>query len=156
MYIHRSHLTVVVGLCLILACTLAPVSVFAKDYTVFYYDASGVLLQIEKLAEEATGNRHLVDIDESRLAVPMLSSLDVPLIDGSDIMMSKSATLAVYYMHKGEPAGNAQDVPASPVFVEYLQFVGDRSFVECIGVNNDDPCSFPQRCHCPQPRCCCY
>ena len=131
----------------------------AGKYRAFYYDAQYRLLQVEEVPEGEFDSRHKVEVDNSVMAIPLLTAGDVPLITGVDIPMSRFAVLAVYYTYDqsgSPPTPGAEDVPSLPVAVEYLGFVKDRTIATCAPRDNTDPCKFPKRCHCMTTTCCCY
>ena len=156
--LRLSHfrLPIFLSVLLMLFCQLLPAGVYAQAFQAFYYDAQGVLLQVESVPNREMANRKLVDPDEAMMLIPMLNKKIFPLVSGNNLNMSKLAAIAVYYTYEGDPQDGDVDVPARPVKVEYLQFVGKRTLAKCLPRDSNDACLFPKRCHCTFGSCCCY
>jgi hypothetical protein len=154
-YCKQIVLSVIFTLCLPLFTT----SAHADQFQAFYYDAQGLLLQVEAVRNQDLTGRKLVDINNSLMVVPMLTERVVPLLSGINLPMSKFATLAVYYTYDNPAtprATGSKDVQARPTKVEYLGFVGARTIARCVARDPNQPCLFPKRCHCMIGTCCCY
>lgn len=146
-------MSAVLALC---AAMLSP-DANAGIYRAFYYDDDGLLLQVEDVPDGEYTSRKLVDVDSSLMAIPMLTNNVRPLITGANILMSRFATIAVYYTYANpRPGDGTPNVIARPAKIEYLGFVKERTIKLCVARAPDAPCQFPKRCHCMTTSCCCY
>jgi hypothetical protein len=139
-----------------LAPALYPASAQAADkYRAFYYNDKGELLQVEQVPDSAVPTRFLQDPLVEQ--VPQIKSDTHEKISGTNVPMSKFATIAVYYTYDGaEPALGTANVRVRPVKIEDLQFAPGRIIATCLARSGSDPCSYPKRCHCQTGTCCCW
>jgi hypothetical protein len=156
--IERTRLPILLAAIAVLCAGFLPESASAQQYTAFYYNAKGELLQVEAVPNGEISRRTLENADTTKMVIPMLNSTATPKVTGPNRAMSKFATIAVYYTVSASttPQTGAQDVQAKPVKVEDLQWVKERVLATCLTRLSTSPCLFPKRCHCMTGSCCCY
>lgn len=153
---QRSRWTLVclLPVLMMLGFAFFPQSAMCADFIkAFYYNTKGQLLQVESVSATQITSRTLVPPGQWKLAIPTLGSGVQPLITGNNKPMSKFATVAVYYKSQGT-AGD-QNVPATLIGVEDLQWVHERTLTTCLPNSPGLACSLPKSCHC-MGVCCCY
>jgi hypothetical protein len=149
-------LSLCLAILLMFACKAFPTPT-DDTYRAFYYNAAGELLEVEVVSEAEASHRLLEDVATTKIVFPHLTAAVFPKISGTNKVMSKFATVAVYYTYDGaRPAIGEPNVPAIPVKVEDLQWVQKRTLATCAARASTDPCPFPRRCHCVGGSCCCY
>jgi len=154
-FVRTPNPSVPLGLALALAVPAGAAGA-ADLYRAFYYNAQGDLLQVEQVPDADVPNRKLKDPAEVE-DVPRITRRTVEKISGTNIPMSRNATLAVYYSYDGpEPAVGTRNVRARPFKIELLEFVPNRTVAVCLDKGPEQPCQYPQRCHCTTGACCCW
>jgi hypothetical protein len=153
-----ARLSLCLPILLMFGCKVHPTPPEEDDkYRAFYYNAVGELLEVEIVSEAEASRRVLEDIAATKIAYPQLTMTAFPKTSGTNKVISKDATVAVYYTYVGyRPANGTPNVQAIPVKVEDLQLVKQRTLTTCVARASTDPCTYPRRCHCVGPSCCCY
>ena len=126
-----ARLSLCLPILLMFACKALPAPPDDK-YRAFYYNAAGELLEVEVVSEAEASKRVLEDVATTKLVFPLLTAAVYPKISGTNKVMSKFATVAVYYTYDGaRPAIDVPNVLATPVKVEDLQWVQQRTLATC-------------------------